>query len=340
MTEVKKDAVSVKREGRDIIELDGLTANSMSQIKTVNNTVSNNDAVFRMLLGKYDHKDIIRGQISGVSTVEQKKDGSYYFTVTVRLENELDCEIEDSEFTMPNSITYLNYDKLNDKQKCEVRMTHAVKMMGAWVPVMITSCSRTANGIDEAGNYIFDYKIKGSRKKGMDVLKDKWYFGENMLRKGDITDAYILYATESYVRCEILGVETTISFRECCAEPIRNCKTKFHSGDIIRVVIGRISIHEDKITVIASGRLYEIANRKNKEFDKIKEGGVYFGYVSHMSRKGHYIVQLSGFKGIMADVQPNKVAGHIRLNRGDMVCIVCTHKVEDGMFIIGTAEKK
>lgn len=342
MEEIKKETVNenTKSPSRDIVELEGLTPSVMSQIQTINIPTSNAENIYHMLLKKFDRKEIIRGQISRVSTVDQKEDGTYYFTVTVRIDNELDCIVEDLEFTIPGSISFQKYASGTPKQQCEIRMTHAVKMTGAWIPVQIISITRKAIGYDTAGNDIYDYKIRGSRVKGMQILQDKWFKGENMLREGDITDAYILFSTESYVVCEILGVQTTISFRECCAEPIRNCKTKFHSGDMLRVKIGRVNVQEDGVRVIASGRLYEIENRKKTEFDQIRVKGIYFGYVSHMSRKGHYIVQLAGFKGITADINPNKVTGRIKLNRGDMVSVVCTHKVEDGMFIIGTAEKK
>lgn len=326
---------------RDIIDMEGVSTYMTKSIETIN-AQDTNLHLYEKIQKLYKTYSMVRAQIINVSPLlEDAESGEYTFYVTVIIDNEMQCTIMESEFIMPTYKFSDTYYKLNEKGKAEYRCNNAKRMIGAWIPILFTKVEREFIQTLENGEDFYKYHIEASRIQGMKYLQEKWYFGANKINEGDVTDAYVLYATESFICVEILGVETMISYRECSTMPMRDCRKFYHSGNILRVKIGRVRADEISVKVAASGRLYEMNNEKTKQkFDEIIDGGAYFGTVSHISQKGHYIVNLTGYSGIVADINPNKVAGHIKLNRGDIVSVICTHKIAEGMFILGTAEKK
>lgn len=331
----------INSKQRDIVDMEGVSAYMASSIETIN-IQEKNLHIYEKIQKLYKTHSLLRAQIINVSPLlEDKETKEYTFYVTITIDNEIQGTIMESEFIMPSFKFSDAYYKLNEKGKAEYRCNNARRMIGAWIPILFTKVEREYLQTLENGQDFYQYHIEASRIQGMKHLQEKWYQGIDVLQEGDVTDAYVLYATESFICVEILGVETMISYRECSTAPIRDCRKFYHSGNVLRVKIGRIKNDETGIRVAASGRLYEMNNEKTKQkFEQIVNGGVYFGVVSHTSQKGHYIVNLTGYSGIVADINPNKVTGHIKLNRGDIVSVFCTHKIEDGMFILGTAEKK
>lgn len=338
-TEVKE--LQAQKASRDIIDMEGVSPYMVKSIETINAN-EQNQHLYEKIQKLYRTHSMIRAQITNVSPLlEDKETKEYTFYVTVTIDNDMQCTIMESEFIMPSFKFSETYYKLNDKGKAEYRCNNVRRMIGAWIPILFTRVEREVIQTLENGQDLYKYHIEASRIQGMKYLQEKWHQGIDKIQEGDVTDAYVLYATESFICVEILGVETMISYRECSTTPIRDCRKFYHSGNILRVKIGRTKNDENGIRVVASGRLYEMSNEKTKQkFEEIVKGGAYFGVVSHISQKGHYIVNLTGYNGIIADINPNKVSGHIKLNRGDIVSVFCTHKIEDGMFILGTAEKK
>lgn len=336
----RRPTTNSTREAVNHIEFEGITAAAATQITTVNNETIKFEQVYKQIIESMRRDSIIRCEIVSVDADTRE--------VTVMVDDAIPCTITDEEFFMPDSVISENYSSMTVGEQKSARYTRMQKMLGAWIPVAFTSAERVPVGTDPATNgTVYEYSIRGSRSLGMQRLQDKWFYHKehnrnNNVIAGDTTDAYILIANESNIIVEAFGVETSINWYECTRKStLTNCKAVYRPGQIMQVMVKTAEFRNGIPYISLSGRAFE--NRMNdlrKDFDRIKTKNTYFGVVDHITDKGHYIVTLKGFGGICADVNPTSVRGRVALNPGDRVTVVCIRKIEEGLFILGTAEKK
>lgn len=268
---------------------------------------------------------ILERQIIGVEPAGQ---GRAYPRVFVEY-NDFRIAISTRDFFDANLFN-VDLEKISENERNSREFQMASRMMGAYVPFVITDAQSMFD--QESGQRV--YAIRASRKEALRRKRENYFFRATpRVKVGSRVKARVLMSVPRGVLMEVVGQEIIVPVRE-----LSSCKWvdplyDFPAGTVTYVDITRLEIDREKRTIrMEATRKTMDADMAINSYNSIREGVRYIGTVVGVDRE---------YVRINLDCHAKAAAPIIglngaRLRYGDRVSVNVNRKRDDFMTCYGS----
>ena len=303
----------------DIIEGDSdisLTALTPEQTK---------DRNWRMVKQAQERHMILERQVIGVEPAGQ---GRTHPRVFVEY-NDFRIAISSREFFDANLFN-TDLEKLSENERNNREFQMASRMMGAYIPFVITDAQSIFD--QESGQQV--YAIRASRKEALRRKRENYYFRtQPRVKVGSRVKARVLMSAQRGVLMEVVGQEIIVPVRE-----LSSCKWvdplfDYPAGTVTYVDITKLEIdRENRVVHMEVTRKTMDADMAINSYNAIREGVRYIGTVVGVDQQ-YVRINLDCHAKAAAPVIGLNGA---RLRYGDRVSVNVNRKRDDIMTCYGS----
>lgn len=220
--------------------------------------------------------------------------------------------------------------KAGDKERSEREFRLASRMIGAYVPFVITNAETVRDGADGQTAYI----VIGSRKEAMRINRERHFFrAKAKVEEGDRIKVRVLMPTRKGLIVDALGVETFVS-----ADKLSSCKwidpqADFPAGSVVYMDVAGISVNkEDQTVALSLSRQAMDAADAKANYDSVKVGMRIHGTVIAVDDT---YARINLDCHVRASSQIIAINGQ-RLHYGDRVSLSVRNKRDSNMTVYGS----
>lgn len=337
MNPPRKVHISEIGEDTDDVQRDEMGMKSQEEIEAENWLRMNRDK---------KNLAVKRGYVTGIRPDEENN--TVYFITKIY---GFSVFIPDTEYFMPSYRFSTDYPNKSEKEQYLERLNRAQYEKGARIMFVLTDVDRAPIPPEVLEDYEWEskwtYKLKGSRKRAMEIAVYAKFFNPNrdvvnnpMPKVGNRVKAFILSVRPEGCRVEALGVESFVSnFELTGTRWVDNAQSEpdIKPGKWFYALIKKLYIHENDHTVYmsVSGRQYD-TGKTSKNILETREGDFAIGTVRNYNPNSKtYTVILDN--GVLCSVPEGNVGNGVILEPGNTVSVKVLDVLKE--FVVGFAIK-